>query len=221
MKPYDFLNIIIPLCKKYSDASCISVTSAQSIEESGWGTSLLFTKANASFGIKATPSWKGKVYSNCKVYSSYKEATSTGKAIFRAYNALEESFKDHNDFLKANRYLPVRNGKDYKEKCKQLRLCGYCPEVGYDTRLIKIIESYKLYQYDEKIDFPFKVRVIYKGNDGINVRKKPNYDESTIDKINGPIYYGSEVTVVAIDGDFYRTKSGLYITSNSSYIERV
>lgn len=40
-----------------------SLTIAQAILESGWGTSELATKANALFGIKADARWSGRAYS--------------------------------------------------------------------------------------------------------------------------------------------------------------
>lgn len=220
MKPNEFIQYMEPICRKYNSI-LESVTLAQSIEESGWGTSNLFKLANASFGVKATTAWKGKVYSTATktVYNSYAEAKCVGGTLFRAYTSIEESVKDHDLFLQKDRYLPVREAKDYTEACKQLKLCGYCPEDGYDTRLINIIERYNLYKYDNKQEFPFRIRVIYDGEDGLNVRKNPDYKESSIDLKNGPIYKGDIVTIVEEVGDFYKTKSGLYITKNKNYIE--
>lgn len=221
MKPSEFIKLMAPMCERNS-CILVSVTLAQAIEESGWGTSSLYNIANASFGVKATSQWEGKVYSTKtkQVYASYSEAKAVGGTLYRAYNSIEESVKDHDSFLLAKRYTPVRNTDSYKEACTQLQLCGYCPDDGYADRLIKIIELYSLMDYDN-ITFPFKVRVCYKGEDGVNVRKKPVLDDSVIDTVNGPIHYGDICTVVArIDG-FYKTKSGLYITSNSKYIERV
>ena len=220
MKPNEFIVYMEPICRKYNSI-LESVTLAQSIEESGWGTSNLFKLANASFGVKATTAWKGKVYSTATktVYNSYAEAASVGGTLFRAYNSIEESIKDHDLFLQKDRYLPVRKAKDYTEACKQLKICGYCPEDGYDTRLIKIIETYNLDKNDHKQEFPFRIRVIYDGIDGLNVRKQPNYDDKYIDHKNGPIYKGCVLTIVDEVGDFYKTKSGLYITKNKKYIE--
>ena len=200
-----------------------SVSIAQAIEESGWGTSNLYKIANAAFGIKAISSWNGKVYSTKtkKVYHNYQDAIKLGGNIFRAYDTIQDSVIDHNEFLNNDRYFPVRNSISCNEACRQLKLCGYCPEDGYDTRLHTIISKYNLIQYDN-LQFPFKIKVIYTGNDGINVRKEPNYKDSVIDNINGPIHYNDICTVIElVNGEFYKTKSGLYITNNPLYIEKI
>lgn len=216
-----FINLMIKLHKN-CNSIFISASIAQSIEESGFGTSNLYKIANASFGIKATSSWKGKVYSTLtkSIYDSYTEAKSVGGTLFRAYDSVHESVIDHDKFLQNQRYEPVRKAKDYKEACRQLQICGYCPEDGYANRLIYIIERYNLSQYDN-LEFPFKIRVKYTGKDGVNVRKQPNYKDSSIDKINGPIKFNDVCTIVDMVDGFYKTKSGLYITSNPLYVERI
>ena len=76
-----------------------SVVIAQAICESGWGQSKIMMKANAIFGIKATSSWKGKVY-NANTQECYDGNTYTNiTACFRAYNNLEDSIKDYFDLI--------------------------------------------------------------------------------------------------------------------------
>ena len=53
-----------------------SVVIAQAICESNWGQSQIMMKANAIFGIKATSSWKGKVY-NANTQECYDGSTYT------------------------------------------------------------------------------------------------------------------------------------------------
>ena len=66
-----------------------SICIAQSALETGWGTSLLMTKANAFFGIKWTKGWGFNAYS-----SKTKEVYSGNEVYeidaFRAYDKLEE-----------------------------------------------------------------------------------------------------------------------------------
>ena len=72
-----------------------SLTIAQAILESGWGKSGLTTKGNALFGIKATATWKGKVYSS-KTKECYDGVNFVEiQAAFRAYDSWEESIEDH------------------------------------------------------------------------------------------------------------------------------
>ena len=147
----EFLKKIIPLAQKDMQKTGIlaSLTIAQAIVESGWGLSGLTVKANALFGIKATKSWKGKIYS-CKTKECY-----DGKNLveitdaFRAYNSWEESVADHSAlFLSLPRYANLINCTDYKTACRNVQADGYATAPNYAQTLISVIETYKLYQYD-------------------------------------------------------------------------
>lgn len=61
------------------------------------------------------------------------------------------------------------------------------------------------------------VQVIYKGSDGLNVRETP----SISGKVNQVVKYGGVYTVVGISADknWYKLKSGLYITTNTNYVK--
>lgn len=127
-----------------------SLTVAQAILESAWGKSELATGGNALFGIKATKSWKGKVY--CKdtkeCYDGVNLVT-VNNATFRAYDSWEESVEDHSAFLKANkRYKEVIGETDYKKACEAIKAAGYATDPDYVEKLVKLIEGYKLTEYD-------------------------------------------------------------------------
>lgn len=64
------------------------------------------------------------------------------------------------------------------------------------------------------------VRVIYPGSDGLNVRTAPTFSAAAIDHV---VKVNEYFTVVGIstDGNFYKLKSGLYITTNAKYVEFV
>lgn len=127
-----------------------SLTVAQAILESAWGKSELATGGNALFGIKATKSWKGKVY--CKdtkeCYDGVNLVT-VNNATFRAYDSWEESVEDHSAFLKANkRYKEVIGETDYKKACEAIKAAGYATDPDYVEKLVKLIEGYELTEYD-------------------------------------------------------------------------
>lgn len=65
---------------------------AQAILESGGGTGTLCKKTNNHFGIKCKSWWKGA--------TAYHDDDAKGEC-FRAYPTVEESYRDHSDFLKA------------------------------------------------------------------------------------------------------------------------
>ena len=127
-----------------------SLTVAQAILESAWGKSELATGGNALFGIKATKSWKGKVY--CKdtkeCYDGVNLVT-VNNATFRAYDSWEESVADHSAFLKANkRYKEVIGETDYKKACEAIKAAGYATDPDYVEKLVKLIEDYELTEFD-------------------------------------------------------------------------
>lgn len=127
-----------------------SLTTAQAILEAAWGKSELATGGNALFGIKATKTWKGKVY--CKdtkeCYDGVNLVT-VSNATFRAYDSWEESITDHSAFLKANkRYKAVIGETDYKKACEAIKAAGYATDPEYAEKLIKLIEGYDLTELD-------------------------------------------------------------------------
>lgn len=127
-----------------------SLTVAQAILESAWGKSELATGGNALFGIKATKSWKGKVY--CKDTKECYDGVNlvdVKNAAFRAYDSWEESVEDHSAFLKANkRYKEVIGETDYKKVCEAIKAAGYATDPDYAEKLVKLIEDYELTEFD-------------------------------------------------------------------------
>lgn len=127
-----------------------SLTVAQAILESAWGKSELAAGGNALFGIKATKSWKGKVY--CKDTKECYDGVNlvdVKNAAFRAYDSWEESVEDHSAFLKANkRYKEVVGETDYKKACEAIKAAGYATDPDYVEKLVKLIEDYELTEFD-------------------------------------------------------------------------
>jgi len=122
-----------------------SITLAQGVLESGNGRSELTRKANNHFGIKCHKGWTGK-----KVHHDDDEK----HECFRKYNHPEESFDDHSMFLTSrSRYAALfeLESDDYKAWAKGLKNAGYATDRKYPDKLIKIIEDYKLYQYDDVV----------------------------------------------------------------------
>lgn len=123
-----------------------SITLAQGVLESGAGNSELATKANNHFGIKCN-GWTGR--------KSYHDDDARNEC-FRAYDNVYESYQDHSVFLTTSkRYSSLFQLKltDYKGWARGLKACGYATSPTYATKLIEIIELYKLYQYDTAKDF--------------------------------------------------------------------
>jgi LysM repeat protein len=136
-----------------------SIKLAQALLESNAGKSDLARKANNHFGIKCHSDWTGKTYE--KEDDDYDDFGNLKKSCFRKYKDVEDSFIAHSEFLrdprKANRYgflfrLPAT---DYKRWARGLKSSGYATAGNYDNLLIKIIETYKLYEYDRLMNDNF------------------------------------------------------------------
>ncbi len=122
-----------------------SITLAQGVLESGSGRSKLARMSNNHFGIKCHKGWTGK-----KVrYDDDKK-----RECFRKYPKPEDSFDDHSKFLTSrSRYDLLFEFKpdNYKAWAKGLKKAGYATDRKYPSKLIKIIEDYELYAYDDLV----------------------------------------------------------------------
>ena len=123
-----------------------SVTMAQAILETGW---FKYIKGNNVFGIKWT---KGCGFDAQEFLTNewINGVKTPMMAKFRKYNSIEESILDYGKFLTANRYRGVLISEDYSEACKNLYNCGYSTDEQYASKLIKLIQENKLYEYDPK-----------------------------------------------------------------------
>lgn len=134
----------IAVSEMYRSGIPASITLAQGILESGSGRSELAIKSNNHFGIKCHNGWKGG-----KVYH---DDDAKGEC-FRKYDNPEDSYEDHSDFLRyRDRYKFLFDFEitDYKSWAYGLKKAGYATDPSYPTKLISIIENYKLYVYDAK-----------------------------------------------------------------------
>ena len=96
-----------------------SITLAQGILESGDGNSPLAMYAKNHFGIKCHSDWRGETF----IMDDDER-----NECFRKYDDVEESFKDHSEFLaKRSRYSELFELKitDYKGWAKGLKKAGF------------------------------------------------------------------------------------------------
>ncbi|MFI3285778.1 MAG: glucosaminidase domain-containing protein [Rikenellaceae bacterium] len=121
-----------------------SITMAQGILESDSGNSSLASKSNNHFGIKCKSNWTGRTVSH--------DDDAQGEC-FRAYDSVEESYRDHAEFLDSSpRYdsLFSYSSSDYQSWARGLKAAGYATAPHYATSLVKIIEDEKLYLLDRE-----------------------------------------------------------------------
>lgn len=154
-KQKNFIKMVGEAAKKDMQTSHIlaSITTAQAILESGYGTSELAKKANALFGIKKN-GWTGKTYTvKSKEEINGKLVWKT--SVFRKYDSYAESIADHSNYLKTRKadgknltYKKIVGECNYKKAAQALQNAGYSTYSNYTSMLCNLIEKYKLTQYD-------------------------------------------------------------------------
>lgn len=125
-----------------------SITLAQGMLESGNGNSDLAVYANNHFGIKCHLGWDGPTFT---------KDDDAKDECFRKYPSVLDSYSDHSLFLKSRpRYASLFELKptDYKGWAKGLKEAGYATDPKYTERLLQIIETYNLHQYDQVDELP-------------------------------------------------------------------
>ena len=149
-----FFNKILPAIQQVSQKNSIvtSVMLAQSILESGWGTSQLATNAYNIFGIKADSSWKGNTYT-VQTKEVVNGKTITVEKQFRAYKSLLESISDYGSFFtstawRTKNYASFLQATNYETALTSLLASGYATDPAYAEKLKSLIQRYSLDQYD-------------------------------------------------------------------------
>lgn len=182
---------------------------AQAIHESNWGKSGLATKGKNLFGIKGT---YGGQSVNMPTWEVYDGKTVKVNAAFRKYPSWYESIADLISLYKngvswdRDKYHKIIGETDYKKACKAVQAAGYATDPNYATKLIKIIESNKLTQYDTSTPkkttstkktntpkkstsqaiVPYPGKLIEKGSKGKDVERIQRAVKVTPDGIFGP-----------------------------------
>jgi|SRR5690554_127589 LysM repeat protein len=184
--------------EKYSDLAIehmerygipASITLAQGILESGAGMSDLARSSNNHFGIKCHRGWSGG-----RVFA----ADDTPNDCFRSYRNVEDSYQDHSEFLVgSSRYsnLFKLSITDYKSWARGLQQSGYATDRAYANKLIKLIEDYELYRFDDR-----------KYRKGVSRKQRAalrNSEASVATWNHQPYITHGLVYVIAVDGDTF------------------
>ena len=137
-----FASVAVTEMKKYGIPA--SITLAQGLLESNAGQSKLAINNKNHFGIKCFST-------NCKNGHCSNHSDDSHKDFFRNYDSVWASFRAHSLFLQRNRYqhLLKLSSTDYKSWARGLSKAGYATDKKYASKLIKLIDNLKLYQYDK------------------------------------------------------------------------
>ncbi|MBO0422018.1 N-acetylmuramoyl-L-alanine amidase [Enterococcus plantarum] len=148
-----FIDRISPYAKELQASYGVlpSIIIGQGILESNWGQSTLASKYNNLFGIKAYGEQK-KVNLETREYINEEWIVIQGD--FRVYDTWEESMDDHTRLFvngvtwNPRLYEHVLLAKNYKQAAQALQDAGYATDPTYADKVIHVIESYDLNQYD-------------------------------------------------------------------------
>ncbi len=129
-----------------------SLTLAQIILESSGsypgGLSRLAYECHNLFGMKGIGPAGYKEYQTGEQTPGGGDYVITAK--FRKYHNVKESIEDHGKLLSGPPYSTyTKNCKTYQEWARAIHKAGYATAVDYAERLIEIIETYGLYQFDK------------------------------------------------------------------------
>ncbi len=130
-----FLSIAQAESKKFQIPT--SIILAQGILQTQAGENPLAEAGNNFFKIRANAGWHGKTYH-----------AKTG--IYRAYPSAWGSFRDHSEYITSGKFknLVFSGSKNYAAWAAGLETFGFCKEPNYAKKLISIIESERLADYD-------------------------------------------------------------------------
>ena len=129
-----------------------SVTLAQAILESDWGQSELASKYHNLFGVKGTAQQQTAIMST-KEFQHGKWVTV--RARFRVYPSDQAAMRDHallfvnGTSWNRRQYAAVVAAQDYHTAARALQQAGYATDPKYASKLVSVIQQYKLTQYDE------------------------------------------------------------------------
>ncbi len=150
----EFISELLPYAKKLQEQYGIlpSIILGQAILESDWGKSELSQNYYNLFGMKASASDK-KIGLHTKEYEKGECIEIT--ADFKVYDSWESSMTDHTLLFvngvswNPTLYQPVLQAKNYKEAAQALQTAGYATDPTYASKIIEVIETYQLSQYDQ------------------------------------------------------------------------
>ena len=149
-----FIQTLVPSSQKAYQLYKVlpSISLAQAILESDWGESGLSKDYYNLYGMKA-----GAAEPSVQLETSefINGQWITIMAPFRVYNSWAESVEAHAKLLtygvdwNPKLYEPVLKAKHYKEAAHALQKAGYATDPTYAQKIITVIETYHLAQYDQ------------------------------------------------------------------------
>ncbi len=119
-----------------------SISLAQGLVESRYGTSTLAVRNNNHFGMKCFSK-------KCRDGHCSNFGDDHHKDFFRIYKTPWDSWRAHSLMLANGRYARLKKfGKNYRKWAQGLENLGYATDRSYAEKLIGVIERYDLHRFD-------------------------------------------------------------------------
>ena len=127
-----------------------SITIAQAILESGWGSSGLSLQANNYFGVKAV---QGQDYVDFRTTEYVHGVPEHVMAEFARYQSMADSFAAHARLLATlPRYAPAMKVRgDAAAFAQGIKDGGYSTAPDYAEELMGLVREFNLAQYDNQL----------------------------------------------------------------------
>ena len=151
LPPAEFIALFGPVARDSLKATGVpaSVTLAQAILETGWGSSSIGDAKNL-FGIKGTGPAGTTVVHTQECYNGTFVTIQDG---FRKYNTWQESIDDHANLVSGWIYKTAwdnyQANHDADAFARGIHQAGYATDPEYANKLIGLMQSYNLYEWDE------------------------------------------------------------------------
>jgi flagellar protein FlgJ len=152
MTRQEFIDVIAPVAvKQRAEGSPIfpSVRIAQAILETGCVLHEWNNLVGYKVGLGLTNAyWTGRSVSTktWEVYEGVRYDNVT--ANWRAYDTIEDCFRDQDLLFQWSRYDRVRAAQSPQEQTEMLRACGYATDPTYPLKLNSFISGFELWKYD-------------------------------------------------------------------------
>lgn len=155
----DFINRIGPCAVsayKIEGKVLPSVCIGMACVESAYGTAGS-AKYNSFLGQKvgtgktATKYWSGKFFKS-RTSEEYTLGVHTVITdAFRSYESMQQCVLNYYELLNTKLYSRVLAGNDYKTQMQQIKACGYMTSSTEVNTVIKLIQLYRLYEWDNEV----------------------------------------------------------------------
>lgn len=197
MTEQEFISFMGPLAQADMVKSGVlaSVTTAQAILESGYGSTELARNAKNFFGMKCSLSgntWPGSAWDGVSKYRKQTgEEDASGNAYtitanFRKYASAADSVADHSAYLlgamngSKQRYAGLKGETDPAKAIGIIKAGGYATDTKYVSKVLSIINKYNLTKYDQATKG---------GVSNLKINQNPNFGTHNTSPRSGGIEY--------------------------------